>query len=79
MRIRMRPWIRITGHVSICGVLKSSGKVYTQNSNSCFTSLFILYFHKNRINLGAYLTYLASQDNLSWVPNCPKNKPVWAM
>ena len=40
---------------------------------------FILYFHRNRISLGAYLTYLASQDTFSWVPNCPKNKPVWAM
>ena len=32
-----------------------------------------------RICLGAYSTYLASQDNFKWVPNCPKNKPVCAM
>ena len=44
-----------------------------KNSNSCYTSLFIIYFHRNRISLGAYLTYLASQDNFSWVPHCPKN------
>ena len=68
----MRPCIRIIGHVSVCGVLISSGRMSTKNSNSCYTSLFVLYFHRNKISLGAYLTYLASQDNFSWVPHCPK-------
>ena len=52
----------VTGHVSVCGVLILSGKMSTKNSNSCYKSLFILYFHRNRISLGAYLIYLASQD-----------------
>ena len=86
----MRPCIRITDHVSVCGVLISSGRMSTKTAVPVVQAFS--YYISTETELVWELTWptlhprtmfhgclIVYRDPLNVKTSCPKNKPRWAM
>ena len=52
---------------SVCGVLISSGSMFTKTAVTVIQAFSYDFFHRNRLGLGAYLTYNGRPGQFLWV------------
>ena len=59
--VYMRPYIRITDHVSVCGVLISSGSMFSKTAVTVIQQAFSYDFPQKQTQFGRFF-------NIPWMP-----------